>query len=308
MNMDLCRASVLTAEKRRLETLGKVGARQRRKMSDNGDVGSSTSPQTPQPEPETRLHAEFHQRMKAALFDVPLDRLETERRTPVPISCKSACKENSNSTGTLESIVAPNLSSGGVRNQSDLNYLAYASIPELEAEDDGDVDGTPTRRPMSESSLMSFRSDRRVIGRSSARTPCPDPYDHDQLHVLQRAAAKLSYGSMVSEDPTLNGLQTALSKIGRRIPTAPTRILDAPDLVDDYYLNLISWSKDNILAVALGQSVYLWNASSGHIQHLVTPQGRQDYVTSVCWSTMPGQSKYIAIGTNNNGVRGIPKH
>jgi cell division cycle protein 20 (cofactor of APC complex) len=79
--------------------------------------------------------------------------------------------------------------------------------------------------------------------------------------------------------------------------------LDAPDLVDDYYLNLISWSTDNILAVALGQSVYLWNASSGDIQHLVTLPGRQDYVTSVCWSTMPGQSKYLAIGTNNNAVQ-----
>jgi cell division cycle protein 20 (cofactor of APC complex) len=303
MNTDLCRASVLTAEKRRLETIGKAAARHRRKMGDKGDDGSSTSPRTSQPEPETRLQAEFHRRMKAALFDVPLDRLDTERRTPVSSSYKSASKENSNSTGTLESIIAPNLLSGTAHNPSDISYLAYASLPELEAEHDEDVDGTPTRRQVSESSLMSFSSDRRVNGRSSARARCYDPYDHDQLHVLQRASAKSSYGSMVSEDPTLNGLQTAVSKIGRRIPTAPTRILDAPDLVDDYYLNLISWSKDNILAVALGQSVYLWNASSGDIQHLVTLPGRQDYVTSVCWSTMPSQSKYIAIGTNNNAVQ-----
>jgi cell division cycle protein 20 (cofactor of APC complex) len=243
--------------------------------------------------------------MKAALFDIPLDRLETERRIRVSLSsCKSASKENSNSSnGTLESIIAPNISSSTARNPSDLSYLAYASLPELEEEDKDDVNGTPTRRHTNESSLMSFSSDRRVNGRSGARTPCYDPYDHDQLHVLQRSASKSSYGNMISDDPTLNGLQASVSKIGRRIPTAPTRILDAPDLVDDYYLNLISWSKDNILAVALGQSVYLWNASSGDIQHLVTLPGRQDYVTSVSWSTMPGQSKYIAIGTNNNVVQ-----
>jgi hypothetical protein len=33
--------------------------------------------------------------------------------------------------------------------------------------------------------------------------------------------------------------------VNQRIPSQPSRILDAPDLVDDYYLNLIRWSKDN---------------------------------------------------------------
>jgi len=46
--------------------------------------------------------------------------------------------------------------------------------------------------------------------------------------------------------------------VSRHIPSAPSRILDAPDLIDDYYLNLISWSDTNVLAVALGQAVYLW--------------------------------------------------
>jgi hypothetical protein len=55
------------------------------------------------------------------------------------------------------------------------------------------------------------------------------------------------------------------SKVVRKVPSAPVRILDAPDLVDDYYLSLISWSKDNILAVALARSVYIWNAVTGEI-------------------------------------------
>ena len=32
----------------------------------------------------------------------------------------------------------------------------------------------------------------------------------------------------------------------------PERILDAPNLIDDYYLNLIDWSNTNILAISLG--------------------------------------------------------
>lgn len=38
----------------------------------------------------------------------------------------------------------------------------------------------------------------------------------------------------------------ARASVGRSIPSAPLRILDAPDLVDDYYLNLISWGHNNV--------------------------------------------------------------
>jgi hypothetical protein len=54
----------------------------------------------------------------------------------------------------------------------------------------------------------------------------------------------------------------------RSIPTQPHQVLDAPDILDDYYLNLIDWSAQNVLAVALGQSVYLWNATSGSISQV----------------------------------------
>jgi len=47
--------------------------------------------------------------------------------------------------------------------------------------------------------------------------------------------------------------QTLNPKTSRFIPKSPDKILDAPDLVDDYYLNLLDWSKANILAVALRQ-------------------------------------------------------
>ena len=55
----------------------------------------------------------------------------------------------------------------------------------------------------------------------------------------------------------------------RNIPKVPEKILDAPDFVDDYYLNLLDWSSDNLLAVALGRTVYIWNADSGDISVLV---------------------------------------
>ena len=47
--------------------------------------------------------------------------------------------------------------------------------------------------------------------------------------------------------------------------------MDAPELMDDYYLNLLSWGKtNNSIAVALNQSVYIWNADNGYIHELLT--------------------------------------
>ena len=51
----------------------------------------------------------------------------------------------------------------------------------------------------------------------------------------------------------------------RRIAPNPYRILDAPGLQDDFYLNLVDWSAQNILAVSLESSVYVWNATTSTV-------------------------------------------
>jgi hypothetical protein len=61
---------------------------------------------------------------------------------------------------------------------------------------------------------------------------------------------------------------------------SPDKIPDAPDLVDDYDLNLLDWSANNTVAIALGSSVYLWNAATGKgatycARQRVTVGGRQ---------------------------------
>ncbi|CAM9490997.1 unnamed protein product [Pylaiella littoralis] len=101
---------------------------------------------------------------------------------------------------------------------------------------------------------------------------------------------------------TMSNTSIARASVGRSIPSAPLRILDAPDLVDDYYLNLISWGHNNVLAVALGQAVYLWNAASGSIEHLLTLPEQNDYVTSVEWMGREG-GDFLAVGTNHSAVQ-----
>ena len=87
----------------------------------------------------------------------------------------------------------------------------------------------------------------------------------------------------------------------RYIPQFPEKILDAPDLVDDYYLNLLDWSSDNILSVCLAQTVYLWNSDSGEIKQLYDTENDSDIVTSVAW--MKGQqSTILAVGTSSKMI------
>eukprot|EP00057_Strongylocentrotus_purpuratus_P012072 XP_011666546.1 PREDICTED: LOW QUALITY PROTEIN: cell division cycle protein 20 homolog [Strongylocentrotus purpuratus] len=71
--------------------------------------------------------------------------------------------------------------------------------------------------------------------------------------------------------------------ISRFIPMTAERILDAPELRDDFYLNLMDWSFKNILAIALDNTVYLWNANSGEIDHLFQLESPGDYITSLAW-------------------------
>jgi len=86
----------------------------------------------------------------------------------------------------------------------------------------------------------------------------------------------------------------------RHISQAPERVLDAPGMIDDYYLNLLDWNCRNILAVALGDSVYLWNAETGEIQKLMNCSQQDNYVTSLSWVE---DGSYLALGTNYNDVQ-----
>lgn len=52
----------------------------------------------------------------------------------------------------------------------------------------------------------------------------------------------------------------------RSIPQTPDRILDAPELIADFYLNLLDWSTKNVIAVALAEVIV--RARIIHIMHI----------------------------------------
>jgi cell division cycle 20-like protein 1 (cofactor of APC complex) len=58
-------------------------------------------------------------------------------------------------------------------------------------------------------------------------------------------------------------------KAVRKISKVPFKVLDAPDLQDDFYLNLVDWSSQNILSVGLASCVYLWSAYTSQVCSIV---------------------------------------
>lgn len=74
--------------------------------------------------------------------------------------------------------------------------------------------------------------------------------------------------SPYSLSPVSNKSQKLLRsprKPTRKISKIPFKVLDAPELQDDFYLNLVDWSSLNVLSVGLGTCVYLWSACTSQV-------------------------------------------
>ena len=86
----------------------------------------------------------------------------------------------------------------------------------------------------------------------------------------------------------------------RKIAKVPTKVLDAPSLQDDFYLNLVDWSSQNVLAVGLGNTVYLWSAATSKVTQLCDLTESENTVTSVAWSE---GGRHLAVGTSGGEVQ-----
>ncbi|EKM76252.1 hypothetical protein AGABI1DRAFT_115992 [Agaricus bisporus var. burnettii JB137-S8] len=80
----------------------------------------------------------------------------------------------------------------------------------------------------------------------------------------------------------------------RNVCKTPYRVLDAPELVDDFYLNLVDWSSTNVLGVGLGSCVYLWTAHNAQVSKLCDLAEGNDSISSVSWVQ---KGTTLAVGT-----------
>lgn len=106
-----------------------------------------------------------------------------------------------------------------------------------------------------------------------------------------------SVTNLTSTESFENRRTTPSKKIIRYISTAPAKILDAPDLLNDYYLNLLHWGSNNVLSIALGNNLFCWHPEGGQTENVLSFDNSNDYISSVQWSR---DSRLLAVGTSFN--------
>ncbi|KAF2756322.1 cell cycle regulatory protein [Pseudovirgaria hyperparasitica] len=142
--------------------------------------------------------------------------------------------------------------------------------------------------------LFSYVSPRHHSNYSGHPTPNRTPSSRSNPNLNARS-------EIYSLSPVKHSSQMMLlspRKAPRHVAKVPYKVLDAPDLADDFYLNLVDWGSQNILGVGLNQCVYMWNSSSGRVTKLCELQ--DDTVTSVNWIQ---RGSHLAIGTGKGFVQ-----
>ncbi|KAJ0233248.1 WD40 repeat-containing protein [Hirschfeldia incana] len=132
-------------------------------------------------------------------------------------------------------------------------------------------------------------------------SPSREAYRKQLAEVMNQNRTRiLAFRNKPPQAPLRSAYPLRFVKPRRRIPQTHDRKLDAPDMVDDFSLNLLDWGSANILAIALGHTVYLWNASSGSTSELVTVDEEKGPVTSVNWAP---DGRRLAVGLDNSQVQ-----
>ena len=128
---------------------------------------------------------------------------------------------------------------------------------------------------------------RRVLGYHEQP---PAASTSDTTLAQQREFARPLYDQRPGAIPTATGVTTNKT---RRIRTEPIQMLDATAMRDDFYLNLLSWSSQNKLAIALDNTTYIWNPDTSEVTTVCNSEEGM-YVTSLDFS-MDG----VYLGTAN---------
>jgi cell division cycle protein 20 (cofactor of APC complex) len=87
-------------------------------------------------------------------------------------------------------------------------------------------------------------------------------------------------------------------KASRVLPQSALKVLDAPGLEDNFYGHPVDWSNRNIVAVALSEMVFLFDAASGRTEKLMSLSSGS--ITSLRWTH---EGVHLSVGTTTGEVQ-----
>uniref|UniRef100_A0ABM5FTX8 Cell division cycle protein 20 homolog B isoform X2 n=1 Tax=Pogona vitticeps TaxID=103695 RepID=A0ABM5FTX8_9SAUR len=71
-------------------------------------------------------------------------------------------------------------------------------------------------------------------------------------------------------------------------------------LRDDYYLNTLEWSQENLIALALESAVHIWDGERNQNVASIDLSATSKYIASVAWMR---ENTYLALGTSDGEVQ-----
>ncbi|KAM3140343.1 hypothetical protein pb186bvf_007503 [Paramecium bursaria] len=120
-------------------------------------------------------------------------------------------------------------------------------------------------------------------------------YDNLLKSQLNPTTSLISYQNKKTYKPYIHDVPDVQET--RRINKIPYKILDAPNLRDDFYFSLIDWN--NLVVVGLGEAVYTWNPKTNDTYKLLYLE-QPTLVSAVKWCP---RYDYLAIGDDSGTVR-----
>ncbi|XP_073536435.1 cell division cycle protein 20 homolog B isoform X2 [Phyllobates terribilis] len=76
--------------------------------------------------------------------------------------------------------------------------------------------------------------------------------------------------------------------------------IHVPGLRNDYYLNLLDWNSENLVALGLQSAAYIWNSENNKLAQTIPLHSPSTYVSSVSWIST---GSCLAVGTSNGEVQ-----
>jgi len=148
--------------------------------------------------------------------------------------------------------------------------------------------------------MLTFSSPKHLSAGSDPHSPSRTPSSRRSVNLDPNSA-------IYSVSPIKYSSQQLLlspRKQPRVVNKVPYKVLDAPELADDFYLNLVDWGSSNILGVGLGKCVYMWNSDSGKVTKLCELDS--DTVTSVNWIQKVSSPALLPLLGKSLTITGLP--
>ncbi|XP_032865082.1 cell division cycle protein 20 homolog B [Tyto alba] len=92
----------------------------------------------------------------------------------------------------------------------------------------------------------------------------------------------------------------AVTTVKPSIPLEPEVKLHITGLRNDYYLNILDWSLENLIAVAVGPAVHIWNGGTLQAIESIDLNSSSKYISSLAWIK---EGTCLAIGTSDGEVQ-----